>query len=227
MSGARVLVVDDEPQIRRALRRALEAHDYEVHAVGTGDEALAALRWRPDVILLDLILPDISGIEVARRIREQSTVPVLVLSVRGEERLKVQALDQGVDDYITKPFGTEELIARIRVALRHAVGTPISPAVEVHDLRVDFERRLVTRGGEEIHLTPTEYEVLKYLLQNAGKVVTHRMLLTHVWGPESIDQTQYLHVFMHQLRRKLEPEPGRPRYILTEPGVGYRFRPPE
>lgn len=223
MNGARILVVDDEPQIRRALRRALEAHGYEVRAVATGEEGLGALRWRPDVILLDLILPDLNGLEVARRIREQSTVPILVLSVRGEERQKVQALDQGVDDYITKPFGTEELLARIRVALRHSAGKPMAPVIEVDDMRVDFERRMVTRGGEEIHLTPTEYEVLKYLIQHAGKVVTHRMLLQQVWGPEHVEETQYLHVFMSQLRRKLEPEPGRPKYIFTEPGVGYRF----
>jgi len=224
--GARVLVVDDEPQIRRALTRTLEANGFEVRTVGTGEEALVALRWRPDVILLDLMLPDIDGLEVARRIREHVVSPILVLSARGEEPQKVSALDQGADDYITKPFGTEELLARIRVALRHAAGQPTGPVIEVGDLRIDLERRLVTRGGGEVHLTPTEYEVLKYLARNAGKVMTHRTLLQHVWGPEHIEETQYLHVLVSQLRHKIEPQPARPQYILTEPGVGYRFRPP-
>jgi len=226
MAGARILVVDDEPQIRRALSRTLEANGFEVRAVETGEEALTSLQWRPDVILLDLMLPDLDGLEVARRIREQANTPILVLSARGEEPQKVLALDQGADDYITKPFGTEELLARIRVALRHAAGGPTAPILEFGDLRIDFERRTVTRGGEEVHLTPTEYEVLKFLAQHAGKVLTHRMLLQHVWGADRIEETQYLHVFMSHLRRKLEPQPARPKYILTEPGVGYRFRPP-
>lgn len=226
MTGARILVVDDEPQIRRALSRTLEANGFDVRAVATGEEALASLRWRPDVILLDLMLPDLDGLEVARRIREQATMPILVLSARGEEPQKVLALDQGADDYITKPFGTEELLARIRVALRHAAGQPTTPVMEVGDLRIDLERRMVSRGGEEVHFTPTEYDVLKYLAQHAGKIITHRMLLQHVWGPEHVEETQYLHVFMSQLRRKIEPHPARPQYILTEPGVGYRFRPP-
>lgn len=226
MTGARILVVDDEPQIRRALSRTLEANGFDVRAVATGEEALASLRWRPDVILLDVMLPDLDGLEVARRIREQATMPILVLSARGEEPQKVLALDQGADDYITKPFGTEELLARIRVALRHAAGQPTTPVMEVGDLRIDLERRMVSRGGEEVHFTPTEYDVLKYLAQHAGKIITHRMLLQHVWGPEHVEETQYLHVFMSQLRRKIEPHPARPQYILTEPGVGYRFRPP-
>ncbi len=226
MTGARILVVDDELQIRRALTRTLEANGFAVRAVGTGEEALASLRWKPDAILLDLMLPDLDGLEVARRIREQGTTPILVLSARGEEPQKVLALDQGVDDYITKPFGTEELLARIRVALRHAAGQPAAPVIEVGDLSIDLERRIVTRGGEEVHLTPTEYEVLKYLAQNAGKVITHRMLLQDAWGPEHVEETQYLHVLISQLRRKIEPQPARPQYILTEPGVGYRFRPP-
>ncbi len=225
MSGARILAVDDEPQIRRALRRTLEAQGYEVRAVGSGEEALSALSWRPDVVLLDLMLPDLDGLDVAQSIRKQSVVPIIVLSVRGEEALKVQALNAGCDDYITKPFGMEELLARIRVALRHAAGQTTEPVVEVDDLRIDFERRQVIQGNREIHLTPTEYDVLKYLVQYAGKIVTHRMLLQQVWGPEHLDETQYLHVFMSQLRRKLEPQPARPQYILTEPGVGYRFRP--
>jgi len=225
MSGARILVVDDEPQIRRALIRTLEANGFDVRAVGTGEEALASLKWRPEVVLLDLMLPDLDGLEVARRIREQAGMPILVLSARGEESRKVAALDQGADDYITKPFGTEELLARLRVALRHAAGQP-APVIEVGELRIDLERRVVARGSEDVHLTPTEYEVLKLLARYAGKVLTHRMLLQQVWGPEHIDETQYLHVLISQLRRKIEPQPARPQYILTEPGVGYRFRAP-
>jgi two-component system KDP operon response regulator KdpE len=226
MSGARVLAADDDLQIRRALKRTLEAHGYAVRVAATGEEALAALRWNPDVILLDLMLPDVDGLDVARRIRQQSDVPILVLSARGEERQKVLALDQGVDDYITKPFGAEELVARIRVALRHAAGQPAAPVIEIGDLRIDVERRLVTRVGQVVHLSPTQYDVLKYLVQNAGKVITHRVMLQQVWGPEYGEETQYLHVFISQLRRKLEPQPERPRYILTEPGVGYRFQTP-
>jgi two-component system KDP operon response regulator KdpE len=226
MTGARILVVDDEPQIRRALARTLEANGFEVRTVATGEEAVTALRWHPDVILLDLMLPDVDGLEVARRIREHVASPIVVLSARGEESQKVLALDQGADDYITKPFGTEELLARIRVALRHAAGQPAAPVIEVGDLRIDLERRLVAREGEEIHLTPMEYEVLKHLASHAGKVLTHRALLQHVWGLEHIGETQYLHVLISQLRRKIEPEPARPRYVLTEPHVGYRFRAP-
>lgn len=224
MNGARILVVDDEPQIRRALRHTLEAHGYDVRAVGTGREAFTSLGWGPDVVLLDLMLPDVDGVKVVQQIREHSRVPILMLSVRGEEQMKVQALDHGADDYITKPFGTEELLARIRVALRHAAGQAVDSIVEVDDLRIDFDRRRVTRSAEEVHLTPKEYEVLKLLVQNAGKVVTHRMLLQQVWGSEYGQETQYLHVFMSQLRRKLEPSTDRPRYILTDAGVGYRFR---
>ncbi|MGH2347959.1 MAG: response regulator, partial [bacterium] len=221
----RILVVDDEPQIRGALRRTLEAHGYEVRTAATGEEALATLRWRPDVVLLDLMLPDIDGLDVSRRLRAQSAVPILVLSARGEEHMKVRALDEGADDYITKPFGTDELLARIRTALRHTGGQAL-PVVEIGDLTVDLNRRAIVRAGQPVHLTPTEYEVLKFLLRHAGKVVTHRMLLQNVWGPEHVEETQYLHVFMRQLRRKLEADPSRPQYILTEPGVGYRLRPP-
>lgn len=225
MTGARVLVVDDEPQIRRALIRALQANGFDVHAVGTGEDALAALKWRPDVILLDLMLPDIDGLEVTSRMRQQTDTPIVVLSARGEEPQKVLALDHGADDYITKPFGTGELVARIRVALRHGSGQAAAPVIEIGDLRIDFERRLVTHGGTEVHLRPAEYEALKYLVRHAGNVVTHRALLQHVWGPEHVDETQYLHVLISQLRRKIEPQRARPQYILTEPGVGYRFRP--
>ncbi len=223
--GARILIVDDEPQMRRVLTRTLGAHGFEVRAVATGEEALAALRWHPDLILLDLMLPDLDGLEVAKRIREHGGVPIPVLSARGEERQKVTALDLGADDYITKPFGAEELLARIRVALRHTAQTS-EPIIEAGELQIDLERRVVSRGSEELHLTPTEYEVLKYLALHAGKVVTHRALLQEVWGPEHVEETQYLHVLISQLRRKIEPQVARPQYILTEPGVGYRFRLP-
>ena len=224
MSGARILAIDDEPQIRRALRRTLESQAYEVRAAATGEDGLSGLSWHPDVVLLDLMLPDIDGLDLARRIRAHSSVPIIVLSARGEDDQKVRALDAGCDDYITKPFSTDELLARIRVALRHAAGQSTAPVVAIDELRIDFERRQLTQAGREVHLTPKEYDVLKFLVQHAGKLVTHRMMLQEVWGPDHIEETQYLHVFMSQLRRKLEPQPARPRYILTEPGVGYRFR---
>lgn len=225
--GLRVLVIDDERAIRRFLRAALSAQSYKVIEAETGRDGLAAAETaKPDVVILDLGLPDMDGIDVMRRLREWTAVPVVVLSVRGQEQDKVAALDAGADDYLTKPFTIGELVARIRVALRHAGGQKTAPVLEVDDLRIDFEHRLVARGGHELHLTPTEYDVLKYLVQQIGKVVTHRMLLQQVWGLEHVDETQYLHVAISQLRRKIEPEPARPRYILTEPGVGYRFRSP-
>lgn len=226
-AGARVLVVDDEPQIRRALRHTLEATGYDVRTAASGEDALELLKWKPDLVLLDLMLPDVDGLSLAARVRAQSSAPILILSVRGEESLKVQALDQGVDDYITKPFGSAELLARVRVALRHAAGTQAAPVVEVGELRIDLDRRSVTRAAQPVHLTPTEYQLLKLLAQQAGRVVTHHRLLGEVWGPEHVDETQYLHVAVSQLRRKIEPDPARPRYILTEPGVGYRFRSPD
>jgi two-component system KDP operon response regulator KdpE len=226
VTGARILAIDDEPQIRRALRRTLESQAYDVRTVATGEDGIDALAWHPDVVLLDLMLPDVDGLEIARRIRAHSTVPIIVLSARGEDEQKVRALDAGCDDYITKPFSTDEMLARIRVALRHAAGHGTAPVIEIDDLRIDLDRREVAQAGREVHLTPTEYDVLKFLVQHAGKLVTHRMLLQEVWGPEHIEETQYLHVFMSQLRRKLEPPGGGPRYILTEPGVGYRFRAP-
>jgi two-component system, OmpR family, KDP operon response regulator KdpE len=225
VAGARILVIDDEPQIRRALARSLEGSGFDVRAVGTGADAVGALKWRPEIILLDLMLPDVDGLDLARRIRAEIDSPILILSAHGDEARKVAALDDGADDYITKPFGIGELLARIRVALRHAAGQVEAPVIEAGELRIDVERRVVTRAGVEIHLTPTEYEMLKYLALHAGKVVTHRMLLQRVWGPEHLDETQYSHVFMSQLRKKIEPDPARPQYILTEPGVGYRFRP--
>jgi two-component system KDP operon response regulator KdpE len=225
MSGARVLVVDDEPQILRALRTALGARGYEVLTATTGEEGLVVVgERRPDVVLLDLMLPGMDGLEVCRRLRAVSGVPIIVLSARGEERDKVAALDLGADDYLTKPFGVDELLARIRVALRHAAGTPIEPVVSIGPLVMDLGRRLVTRDGVEIHLTPTEYDVLKYLVLHADRVITHRTLLGAIWGAEFTDQTPMLRVFINQLRRKVEGDPAHPRLIVTDPGVGYRLR---
>jgi len=227
MSGARILVVDDEPQVLRLLRTALTARGYDVTTATSGEDALAELERRStDVILLDLILPGMSGLDVCRRVREISAVPVIVLSAHGDERDKVLALDLGADDYLTKPFGMEELLARVRVALRHSVGRGVraQPVFESGGLRIDFESRRVWRNGSEIRLTPTEYDLLKFLVQNADKALTHGMLLRAVWGPEYAGESQYLRVYIPQLRRKVEIDPARPRFIVTEPGVGYRFR---
>ncbi|HVB65266.1 MAG TPA: response regulator [Nitrolancea sp.] len=224
--ATRILVVDDEPQIRRAIRAGLHAHGFEVEQADTGESALDSIALRaPDVVILDLGLPDIQGTQVVREVREWSTVPIIILSVRGDERDKVQALDSGADDYVTKPFGMGELLARIRVALRHTSGQQSpDPVLQFGELRIDLPRRLVTVAGREVHLTPTEFELLTELATNAGKVLTHQMLLSRVWGPESAESTHYLRVYINQLRNKLESEPTRPRFIMTEPGVGYRFR---
>jgi two-component system KDP operon response regulator KdpE len=225
VSGARVLVIDDEPQIQRAVRTALAGHGYQVIGAETGEEGVTLFGdRRPDIVLLDLMLPGIDGLEVCRRIRAVSSTPIIVLSARGDERDKVTALDLGADDYLTKPFGVEELLARIRVALRHAAGATLEPVVALGGLTIDFGRRQVTRDGAAIHLTPTEYDVLKYMAQHADKVVTHRTLLGAVWGAEYTDQTPMLRVFIKQLRRKVEADPADPRLIVTEPGVGYRLR---
>ncbi len=227
MSGARVLIVDDEPQVLRLLRTSLTERGYEVATAGSGEDALAALEHRmPDVVILDLVMPGLSGLDVCRIVRERSAVPIIVLSARGDEHDKVRALDLGADDYLTKPFGMEELLARIRVALRHSVdgGGRTDAIFRSGDLRIDFERRQVWRGEEEVRLTPTEYELLKYLVQHADKALTHGMILRAVWGPEYGGESQYLRVYIPQLRRKIEGDPTRPRYIVTEPGVGYRFR---
>jgi two-component system, OmpR family, KDP operon response regulator KdpE len=224
--SAEILIVDDEPQIRRALRVGLQANGFTVEVAATGEAALDALATRlPDVVILDLSLPDIDGVDLVRQIREWSTVPIIILSVRSAEREKVLALDTGADDYLTKPFGMEELLARIRVTLRHAAyKSREEPVLAFDDLVIDLARRVVTLRGQEVHLTPTEYALLRELAGNAGKVLTHQMLLTRVWGPASADATHYLHVYVNHLRQKIEPDPTRPRYVLTEPGVGYRFR---
>jgi two-component system KDP operon response regulator KdpE len=222
--GSRILVVDDELQIRRFLSHSLAAHGHQVEAVATGQEALRELPvYHPDVVLLDLSLPDLDGVEVLRRMREWSPTPVIVLSVREREEDKIAALDAGADDYLTKPFSMGELLARIRVALRHSAPGEPEPVIKSGELTVDLARRRVTAGGREVSLTPTEYEILKILATHAGRVVTHRQLLRQIWGEQFEEETHYLRVFMSQLRRKLEPNPSRPRYLLTEAGVGYRL----
>jgi two-component system KDP operon response regulator KdpE len=223
-----VLVVEDEPQVMRFLRATLPAHGYRVLEAGTAAQALVHAQTQlPDLVLLDLGLPDLDGLEVTRRIRGWSAVPIVVVSARGQERDKVQALDAGADDYLTKPFGTEELLARMRVALRHAArvaGGAGETLLETGELRVDLAARLVYRRGEEVRLTRTEYRLLAVLVKHAGKVLTHRQLLVEVWGPGSANETHYLRVYMAQLRHKLEDDPARPRHLLTETGVGYRLR---
>jgi two-component system KDP operon response regulator KdpE len=206
------------------LRLILQGHGYDAVVAETGEAALIEIgRRMPDVLLLDLMLPGIDGLEVCRRVRERSSVPIIVLSARGEESMKVQALDLGADDYLTKPFGAEELLARIRVALRHTAGTRDAAVFQSGDLRVDFSRRRVTAGDREVALTPKEYDVLKYLIGNAGRVLTHTMILRAVWGPEYASETQYLRNVVLGLRRKLEADPAHPAFIVTEPGIGYRF----
>jgi two-component system KDP operon response regulator KdpE len=222
-----VLVVEDEPQMRRFLRATLPGHGYRVVEAETGAQALVDAGTRaPDLVLLDLGLPDIDGVEVTRRLREWTTVPVIVLSARGQEGDKVQALDAGADDYLTKPFGTEELLARMRVALRNRARAGDGPQTvfRTGDLSVDLVSRRVAIGEREVRLTRTEYNLLALLVRHAGKVLTHRQLLKDVWGPGSVDQHHYLRVYMGQLRHKLEDDPARPRYLVTETGVGYRLK---
>jgi two-component system, OmpR family, KDP operon response regulator KdpE len=223
-----VLLIEDEAQMRRFLRTALAANDYRLVEAETAREGLAQAASRnPDVILLDLGLPDRDGLEVARELREWSGAPIIVLSARGREEDKVKALDLGADDYLTKPFGVDELLARIRVALRHASatpGAPPEPVFEAGDLRVDRAARRVWRSGQEVHLTPTEYKLLITLIRHAGKVLTHRQLLKEVWGANYANQSHYVRVYMAQLRQKIEADPARPRLLITEPGVGYRLR---
>lgn len=223
-SGPRVLVVDDEAAIRKFLRAALSAHDFLIAEAASGREALsAAVTFRPDLVILDLGLPDADGIEVTRKLREWAQTPIIVLSVRDQEAAKIGALDAGADDYLTKPFGIGELLARMRVALRHAAKTSDEPVFVVGELAVDLARRLVTVGGAEVQLTPTEYDLLRTLVAHAGKVITHRQLLKQVWGVAYETESHLLRVNMSNLRRKLEPDPSRPRFIVTEPGVGYRL----
>jgi len=221
----RVLIVDDERSIRRFLQTSLTAHGYTVYEASGGREALSAVVGeRPDLIILDLGLPDLDGIEVTRQLREWSHIPIIVLSVREEEGAKVAALDAGADDYLTKPFGIGELMARIRVAVRHAARPAEEPVFEVGNLRMDLARRQVSMGGDPVVLTATEYDLLRVLIRHAGKVLTHRQLLYQVWGAGYESETHLLQVNISNLRRKIEPDPSRPSYILTEVGVGYRLR---
>ena len=227
MSNApHILVIDDEPQILRALRTILTEKEFNVTTANRGEEGLTlAAANEPDVIILDLGLPDMDGVEVCARLREWTQCPIIVLSVRDSERDKVAALDKGADDYLTKPFSIEELLARVRVALRHSArahGTP-SKVVKAGTLTIDLAWHIVKRGDEQVRLTGTEYKLLAYLASNQGRVLTHKSILTQVWGPADADHTEYLRVYMRQLRKKLESDPDRPQHILTEPGIGYRF----
>jgi two-component system KDP operon response regulator KdpE len=226
MSGARILVVDDEPALRRTLQANLGARGYDVTAVETGEAALQQAGVQvPDLVILDLMLPGLSGLDVCRALRAASAVPILVLSARGEEQTKVQALDLGADDYLTKPFGMDELLARVRALLRRLGATNTAGTLQIGALVVDLDARQVSRDGQALDLTPREFDVLAFLIRHAGKVVTHRLLLAEVWGPQYKGETQYLHVFINRLRAKIEDDPAHPRYIATEPGVGYRVLP--
>ncbi len=224
--GPLVVLIEDEPQIRRFLRAALGAQGYRLVESTTAEDGLAQAATRqPDLVIVDLGLPDLDGVEVIRKLREWATMPIIVLSARGQERDKITALDAGADDYVSKPFSVGELLARMRVALRHSasVREPDEPTFTVGDLKVDLAQRKVFVSGKEVHLTPIEYRLLTMLVRYAGKVLTHRQLLKEAWGPAYADQAHYLRVYMAQLRRKLEADPARPRYLLTEPGVGYRL----
>jgi two-component system, OmpR family, KDP operon response regulator KdpE len=220
-----ILIVEDDLQIRRFLRATLTAEGYAYHEAVTAAEGLIeANARRPDLILLDLGLPDRDGLEVIRRVRESSQLPIVVLSARGEEKDKIAALDLGADDYIAKPFGVGELLARIRAALRRSTAVaPAGTVVRFGRIEIDLDKRVVKVGGEEVHLTPNEYRLLQVLIKYPGKVVTQRQLLNEVWGPNSVEQAQYLRVYVAQLRRKLEADPARPKHLQTEPGVGYRL----
>jgi len=222
---ARVLVVDDEPQIVRGLRAILRNQGFHVDVASTKAEALDAAASRPpDVMVLDLVLPDGSGVEVCEEVRRWSTLPIIVLSAVGDEREKVRALNAGADDYMTKPFGSEELAARLRALLRRSHDTTTDPTIRAGDLEIDLARRRVRSGGREVHLTPIEFDILRVLGQHRGRLVTHRKLLQEVWGPGYAEETHYLRVHIAHIRSKIEPDPSRPRYVVTDPGVGYRLR---
>jgi two-component system KDP operon response regulator KdpE len=228
MNSANILVVDDEPQIRRVLRSTLSFRGYTIIEVSSGEEAVDLVgRVKPDLILLDVNLPGMSGIETCREIRRITDAPIIMLTVRSAERDKVIALDAGADDYVTKPFGIEELLARVRASLRRHPSADALPPFISKELSVDFELRRVIVAGEEVHLAPKEFEVLRHLIANVGKPVTHRRLLQIVWGPEYGEETENLRVVINQLRKKIEKDPSQPKFILTEPWVGYRFQPPK
>jgi two-component system KDP operon response regulator KdpE len=224
--SGKILVVDDESQITRVLRSSLKAHRYDVRTAADGVSALDTFHdWKPDLIITDLQMPEMNGIEFCREIRKISAVPIIVLSVKGEERTKVDALDAGADDYVTKPFGIDELLARVRASLRRTSGVSEETEIvmEDGDFRIDLSTHQVFVRGDEVHLTPTEFNLIVYLFQNRGKVVTHRAILATVWGGNYTEQTEYLRVFLGQLRKKIEQNPSQPRYIQTEPWIGYRF----
>ena len=229
-SRRNVLVVDDETQITRSLRTALSGNGYNVRTAGDGDEALEIMRgWTPDLVITDLSMPNMAGLELCGRIRAKSQVPIIVLSVRGEDQTKVAALDAGADDYVTKPFSLNELLARVRAGLRRSGMAPPADATDIRvgDFHVDLQKRVVKVRGNDVHLTPKEFDLLLYLINHPGKVITHRALLAAVWGGNSTEQPEYLRVFINHLRKKLEPEGSSTRYIITEPWVGYRFEPGE
>ena len=226
MNAVTILVVDDEPQIRRVMRSTLSTHGYVITEAKTGEEALESMRKeRPDLVLLDMNMPGMGGIEACREIRRASDAPIIMLTVRNAERDKVAALDAGADDYVVKPFGIEELLARIRAALRRYAPGETLPTYVSKDLTIDFETRQATVRGSIVHLTPKEYDVLRHLVANQGKPLTHRRLLQLVWGPDYGEETENLRVVINQLRKKIEADPARPKYIMTEPWVGYRFHP--
>jgi two-component system, OmpR family, KDP operon response regulator KdpE len=225
---SRVLVVDDEPQITRVLKTVLTSQGYDVRTSAEGESALGTVReWSPELVITDLYMPHMDGVELCRRIRELSSVPIIVLSVKGEERTKVEALDSGADDYVTKPFGIDELMARVRSALRRRGGSATfeSASFEAGDFRVDMDARRVHTQGREVRLTPKEFDLFVHMARRPNRVLTHAALLEAVWGQASQEQPEYLRVFIGQLRKKLEPDPSNPRYLVTEPWVGYRFNP--
>lgn len=223
--GARILIIDDEPQIRKLLKVTLQAHQYATHEAATGEEGvLQASVVHPDLIVLDLGLPDLSGMEVLGRIRDWSSAPIIVLTAKDQEESKIAALDSGADDYVTKPFSMGELVARIRVALRHVAKSVNEPIIQAGELTIDLAQRIVELNGERVKLTPIEYDLLKTLASNAGKVMTQRQLLQQVWGGQHDEsESHYLRVYIGHLRKKLEEDPTRPKFIVTEPGIGYRF----
>jgi len=223
----RILVVDDETQITRVLRTTLSAQSYDVRVANDGEMAIEIMKdWTPDLVITDLAMPNLDGVGLCRRVRQLSEVPIIVLSVREQDRVKVEALDAGADDYVTKPFSMNELLARVRAHLRRISPSEVAPQViEAGDFRIDLESRLVLVAGTEVRLTPKEFDLLAFLARHAGKVVTHRALLAAIWGPNSTEQPEYLRVFVGQLRKKIEPEASSPKYLLTEPWIGYRFEP--
>ena len=226
----RILVVDDEPQLTRVLRTGLKSRGYDVRAAADGLAGFEAFNdWHPDLVITDLAMPNVDGLELCRRVRAVSQVPIIVLSAKGEERTKVEALDLGADDFVTKPFGIDELLARVRASLRRAKATPMNEAtptiLDSGDFHVDLETREITVRGKPIHLTPKEFDLLVYFIKHSGKVLTHRTLLAALWGGNYVEQNEYLRVFVGNLRKKIEPEAATPRYILTEPWIGYRFDP--